>query len=135
MVAASGAWLWSTREAAPASAGSVPVLAILPFVTAPQDAQHVGEGISDDLVNILSQLPQLKVKSTTIGYTGDGVDVQKIGRDLGVGVVVTGRAAQQDGMLVVQARVAQRGRRHARLGQALQPARLGHLRRPGRDRP
>ena len=30
---------------------------------------------------------------------------------------------------------AQRSRRHARVGQALQPARLGHLRGPGRDRP
>ena len=102
---ATGGWLWSTRDAAPVSSGSIPVLAILPFATAPQDAQHVGEGISDDLVNILSQLPQLKVKSTALRYTSDGVDVQKVGRDLGVSVVVTGRAAQQDGMLVVQAQL------------------------------
>ena len=33
------------------------------------------------------------------------MDVQKVGRDLGVSVVVTGRAAQQDGMLVVQAQL------------------------------
>jgi hypothetical protein len=52
VMAAAGAWLWSTREAAPVAAGSIPVLAILPFATAPQDAQHVGEGISDDLAKM-----------------------------------------------------------------------------------
>ncbi len=104
-VMTAGGWLWLKRDAVPESAGSVPVLAILPFATAPQNAQHVGEGISDDLVNILSQLPQLKVKSTALRHTSDEVDVQKVGRDLGASVVVTGRAAQQNGVLVVQAQL------------------------------
>ncbi len=103
VVLAAGGWIWSRRDAS-SSPGSTPVLAILPFASPEKGAQDVGEGISDDLINILSQLPQLKVKSApALRYTGAGVDVQAVGRDLGVGVVVTGRVGQQGGMLVVQA--------------------------------
>ena len=106
VMAAAGAWLWSTREAAPASADSVPVLAILPFATAPQDAQHVGEGISDDLVNILSQLPQLKVKSTAICATpATAWTCRRSGAISASAWSSPAARSQQDGMLVVQAQL------------------------------
>lgn len=98
-------WMWSRRHASSPAAGTSTVLAILPFVSADPSTQYLGDGISLDLINSLSQLPQLRViaRTTTLRYNGDRVDVPALRRDLGVDVVVTGRVLLQNDMLVVQA--------------------------------
>ena len=93
------------RETAPPASSSAPVLAILPFMSAPESAQYLGDGISQDLINSLSQLPQLKViaRTTTLRYSTDRVDVPTLRRELGVDAFVSGRILHQNDMLVVQA--------------------------------
>ncbi len=82
-------------------------LAVLPLENASADANkdYMSDGITESLINSLSQLPQLKVmpRSTAFRYKGQQVDPQKAGRDLHVDAVLTGRVIQQGENLVIQA--------------------------------
>jgi serine/threonine-protein kinase len=85
---------------------SINSLAILPFVNATSDANtdHLSEGITESLINNLSQVPRLRVmaRSTVFSFNGQNVDSQKVGSDLGVDAVVTGRVTQLADTLVIQ---------------------------------
>jgi TolB-like protein/Tfp pilus assembly protein PilF len=82
-------------------------LAVLPFVngSAEPQAEYLSDGITESLVNKLSQLPGLRVKahSTILRYKGRNLSAPEIGRDLGVQAVLTGTVTQRGNSLVVQA--------------------------------
>jgi len=82
-------------------------LAILPFVNASADSntEYLSDGITESLINSLSQLSQLKViaRTTAFRYKGKETDAQIIGRDLRVDAIITGRVTQQGDTLIVQA--------------------------------
>src|ERR1700682_5977255 len=63
-------------------------VAVLPFVNATGDpnAEYLSEGITQDLVSTLSQLPNLKVVSlaSVYRYKGKSIDPPTIARELGV---------------------------------------------------
>jgi serine/threonine protein kinase/tetratricopeptide (TPR) repeat protein len=75
-------------------------LAILPFVngTNDADAEYLSDGITESLINSLSQLPKLRVmaRTTVFRFKGQQVDPQGIGRELGVRAVLTGRVIQRE---------------------------------------
>jgi serine/threonine-protein kinase len=80
-------------------------LAVLPMVngTGDPNSEYLSEGITESLIDSLSQLPSLSVKSlnSVLRYKGREVDAQTIGRELGVEAVVTGRVMQRaDGLVV-----------------------------------
>ncbi len=81
-------------------------LAILPMINASGDVnlEYLSDGITDSIINNLSQLPGLKVMawSTVFRYKGSRVDPQAIGRDLDVRAVLTGRVLHLDDRLVVK---------------------------------
>jgi serine/threonine protein kinase/tetratricopeptide (TPR) repeat protein len=95
--------LWLTRTA---TGGPVDSLAILPFanVSADPNAEYLSDGITENLINSLSQLPKLRVvpRSTVFRYKGREIDIQKIGRDLTVRAVLSGRVVQHGDSLNVQ---------------------------------
>ena len=70
-------------------------LAVMPLVNASNDegAEYLSDGITESIINNLSQLPQLKVmaRHTVFRYKGREVDPQEIKRDLGVQKVLMGR--------------------------------------------
>ena len=82
-------------------------LAILPFVNASADSntEYLSDGITESLINSLSQLSQLKViaRTTAFRYKGKETDAQIIWRDLRVDAIITGRVTQQGDTLIVQA--------------------------------
>ncbi|HEY6066896.1 MAG TPA: protein kinase [Thermoanaerobaculia bacterium] len=69
-------------------------LAILPFVNpgADPEMEYLTEGITESLIGGLSQLRKLRVmaRSTMFRFRGDA-DPQQVGRELGVGTVLSGR--------------------------------------------
>lgn len=75
--------------------GSICSLAILPLniATADPDAEHLSDGIFENIVKMLSLLPKLRVKacSTVLQYKGREVHPQEAGRELSVDAVVVGR--------------------------------------------
>jgi TolB-like protein/DNA-binding winged helix-turn-helix (wHTH) protein/Tfp pilus assembly protein PilF len=82
-------------------------LAILPFTNASGDpnAEYLGDGITESLINRFSRLRQLRVvpRTTIFRYKGKETNVQDVGRQLNVDVVVTGRVLQRGETLNVQA--------------------------------
>ena len=77
-----------------------------PFENASNDpnAEYLSEGISEALINSLTELQQLRViaRSTAFHYKGKDVDPKKIGEDLKVATVLTGRVRQMQDALSVQ---------------------------------
>ncbi len=82
-------------------------VAVLPFANASADpsTEYLSDGITESIINSLSQLPDLRVmaRSTVFRYKGKDVDPQKVGHDLGVRAVLTGRLAQRGDTLTIQA--------------------------------
>jgi serine/threonine protein kinase/tetratricopeptide (TPR) repeat protein len=80
-------------------------LAVLPFTNASADpeSEYLSDGITESLINSLSQLPYLKVRSrnTVFHYKGQAADTQKIGRELGVRVLLSGRVMHHGNDLAV----------------------------------
>jgi serine/threonine-protein kinase len=81
-------------------------VAVLPFVNVGGDAnmEYLSDGITESLINSLSQLPNLKViaRSSVFRYKGKEVDPQMVGRELGVRAVLTGRVVQIGDNLTIQ---------------------------------
>jgi serine/threonine protein kinase len=74
-------------------------VAVLPVVanSNDQNAQFLSDGITDSLINSLSQLPNLKVmsRSSVFHYKGHEIDPEAVGRELKVKAVLMGRLVQQ----------------------------------------
>ena len=70
-------------------------IAVLPFTNATNDAnaEYLSDGITEGIINKLSQLPKLKVmaRSTAFRYKGRDADAQTVGRELRVRAVLSGR--------------------------------------------
>src|ERR1044071_5725394 len=81
-------------------------LAILPLENASNDpdTEYLSDGITESIINKLSQLPKLRVmaRSTVFRYKGKEVDPQEAGRDLGVRAVLAGRVLQRGETLVIK---------------------------------
>jgi serine/threonine-protein kinase len=85
--------------------GTIASLAVLPFVNQIRDEHldYFGDGLTESLINDLSQLPKLRVmaRSTVFRYKGHDPDPQDVGRRLGVQAVLTGHVEQHgDGFVV-----------------------------------
>jgi adenylate cyclase len=61
------------------------------------DADYISDGIAQSINNSLARLPGLKVipNSVALRYKGKAADFQKIGEDLGVKTVLSGRILQR----------------------------------------
>jgi non-specific serine/threonine protein kinase len=98
------ALLFSGQKIKEASMDSV---AVLPFINATGDpnAEYLSEGITQDLVSTLSQLPNLKVVSlaSVYRYKGKSIDPPTIARELGVHTILTGRMLQRGNDLSISA--------------------------------
>lgn len=82
-------------------------LAVLPFDgdSADTNGEYLSDGITESLINSLSQFPNLRVmaRGTVFRYKGKDVDPQMAGNDLHVHAVLSGRLQQRGDTLIVQA--------------------------------
>ena len=69
-------------------------IAVLPFVNMSGDAEneYFSDGIAEEILNLLTQLPQLKVASRTssFAYKGKETSIPAVARDLGVTTLLEG---------------------------------------------
>tara|TARA_R110002020_G_scaffold13691_22_gene49101 strand:+ start:1010 stop:2674 length:1665 start_codon:yes stop_codon:yes gene_type:complete len=69
-------------------------IAVLPFVNMSGDPQneYFSDGISEEILNLLAKLPQLKVASRTsaFNFKGKEVGIPEVARELGVSTVLEG---------------------------------------------
>jgi TolB-like protein len=103
-------WRWLDSRGAPVnSIAALPInsIAVLPFVNVENDLQieYLSDGITESLIDSLSQLPDLSVmaRSTVFTYKGREGDPRRVGDDLKVRAVVTGRVRRQGERLLIRA--------------------------------
>jgi serine/threonine protein kinase len=80
-------------------------IAVLPFANLSNDSktEYLSDGITESLINSLSQLPNLAVMSrnTVFRYKGQPADPQKVGKELHVRAILTGRLIQSGDELMI----------------------------------
>ncbi len=91
-------------RAAPKRPSRSKSLAVLPFLNPGGDSEmeYLAEGITESLINDLAQLRRLRVMatSTMFRFRGDA-DPQDVGRQLGVGTVLSGRVTPRGSSLAI----------------------------------
>ncbi len=100
-VLGAAAFLWKNS----ASSKEISSIAVLPFVNASNDlnSEYLSDGLTESLINNLSQVKNLAVMSraSVFHYKGKDIDPQTIARDLKVEAVVTGRIVQHGDQLII----------------------------------
>jgi TolB-like protein len=78
----------------------------MPFVNVAADpnAEYLSDGITENLINNLSQLSNLRVlpRSLVFAYKGRDTDPRKVGPYLNVRAILTGRVVQRGDSLNIQ---------------------------------
>jgi serine/threonine-protein kinase len=108
-----GRYTAASKQSEPSNAGTqsasaIPEksIAVLPFENASGNAEteYLSDGISETLINSLTELQQLKViaRSTAFRYKGKEIDPQAVGRELKVRAVLMGLVRQVGDRLNVQ---------------------------------
>jgi adenylate cyclase len=86
-----------------------PSIAVLPLKNlAPDPAQqYISDGITEDIITELSRFSELFViaRNSSFQYRRISIDVQRIGRELGVRYVLAGSFRQHDGRVRIAARL------------------------------
>jgi len=94
------------RYFATANAKQIESVAVLPFENVSGDANldYLSDGLSESLIDRLSQLPQLKVisRNSSFRYRGPNVDLKDVAARLGVRAVVMGKVARVGDNLTVR---------------------------------
>ena len=98
---------------APAIPEKAPSIAVLPFrnMSPNPDAEYFSDGMTEEILNALSQIPSLHVaaRTSSFAYRGKDTDVRQIGRELGVGAVLEGSVRQSGQRLRVTAQLVDVG--------------------------
>ena len=84
-------WVQANLQAA--GGGGAKSIAVLPFIdTSVESSEYLSDGLTDELINTLGQVPGLRVASrtSTFPFKGRTGDARNIGAKLGVSIVVEG---------------------------------------------
>ena len=91
----------------PSRTAQIDSIAVLPFANVGGDAHtdYLSDGVTESLIDSLTHVPQLKVKSrqSAFRYKGKDVDLQKVGNELGVSALVSGRVVPRGDTIEVSA--------------------------------
>ena len=99
----------SRSAAAPAAATIEKSIAVLPFKNLSGDPanEYLGDGLSEELLNVLAQIPGLRVaaRSSSFQFKGKTTDIREIGSKLGVTSVLDGSVRKTGDKLRVTAQL------------------------------
>jgi len=96
-------------------------IAVLPFVNVRGDPnnEYLSDGITEGIINSLSQLPNLGViaRNSAFRYKGKDTDAPTVGRELNVRSVLTGRLVQHGDNLLISVELVDTSNNHQLWGQ------------------
>lgn len=88
---------WGAEDSVPEAGPQIAVgksIAVLPFANMSDSPEHeyFSDGISEELLNLLAKIPELKVaaRTSSFSFKGKDVDIPTIARQLGVETVLEG---------------------------------------------
>jgi len=97
------------KAPAPASgaAAEEPSIAVLPFVNMSDDKDYFADGLSEELLNMLANIPGLKVagRTSSFMFKGHNEDLREIGEKLGVANVLEGSVRRSGERLRITAQL------------------------------
>ena len=108
LTAAAAVYFFTRGKVSDPQTSTAPIdsIAVLPFENTAQDpnAEYLSDGITENLINSLSQIPKLRVvpRGRVFRYKGREIDTEKVGRELNVRAVLTGRVVQRGDSLNIQ---------------------------------
>jgi serine/threonine-protein kinase len=80
-------------------------IAVMPFVNASgnADIEYLSDGITESLINSLSQIPKISVKarSSVFTYKGKEITPQQVAKDLSVQAILNGRLSQRGDQVIL----------------------------------
>lgn len=89
--------------------GSRPAIAVLPFanMSADSDQEYFSDGLAEEIINLLAQVPGLKViaRTSAFAFRGKEQDIREIANALGVSTVVQGSVRRAGSRLRVTAQL------------------------------
>jgi TolB-like protein/Flp pilus assembly protein TadD len=104
-----GVFYFARRPGQLASTVEDTSIAVLPFVDMSQakDQGYFSDGISEELLNLLSKIPQLKVaaRTSSFSFKGKGVEIPEIARQLHVANVLEGSVRKSGEQLRITAQL------------------------------
>jgi serine/threonine protein kinase/tetratricopeptide (TPR) repeat protein len=102
-MAAAGIWYWYGKV----GTSQIESIAVIPFANpgGNADTDFLSDGLTESLIASLAHVPHLKVKSrsSVFRYKGKEVDAQKVGKELTVDALLTGRVVQHGDTIQVSA--------------------------------
>jgi serine/threonine-protein kinase len=104
LLLAAGAWFLRGRTGSPGATGTASA-AVLPFVdlSPGKDQEYFSDGLTEELITALSQVPGLRVaaRTSSFQFKGQSPDVHEVGRKLGVAAVLEGSVRKSGNRLRV----------------------------------
>jgi DNA-binding winged helix-turn-helix (wHTH) protein/TolB-like protein/Tfp pilus assembly protein PilF len=89
-------WFWAKNQT---NAAPIESIAVMPFVyeNGGADTEYLSDGMTESLINNLSQLPKLTVKArnSVFQYKGKQFDANKVGSELSVQAILLGRIVER----------------------------------------
>ena len=87
----------------------VPSIVVLPFANISRDPEdeYFGDGLAEEIINALAQIPRLKViaRTSAFAFKGQNTDIRKIAQALGVTTVLEGSVRRSGNRLRVTAQL------------------------------
>ncbi len=86
-----------------------PSIAVMPFanMSADPEQEYFCDGMAEEIINALTQLPDLRVvaRTSAFSFKGQNVDMREIGRKLDVGVILEGSVRKAGNRLRITAQM------------------------------
>jgi TolB-like protein len=125
-----GYWFLANRTL---NAAQIESIAVLPFVNegSNTNTEYLSDGMTESVINNLTKLPNLRVisRNSVFKYKGKETDPAKIGQELNVRSILTGRIVQRGDTLIISAELTDLldnkqiwGQQYSRKTQTLSPA-------------
>jgi TolB-like protein/Tfp pilus assembly protein PilF len=102
---ATGGYVISGKLSTSRTNKAIESVAVLPFEnrSGSADSEYISDGLAESIIYRLSQLSSLKVspRSSVFRYKGQMIDAEKVGNELGVDAVMSGRLIQRGDNLTI----------------------------------
>ena len=84
-------------------------IAVLPFIdlSPDKDQEYFCDGMAEELISVLTQIPELKVvaRTSSFSFKGKGMDVMDIGKELKVNSILEGSVRKSGNQLRISAQI------------------------------
>ncbi|NNE05348.1 MAG: hypothetical protein HKN15_06460 [Xanthomonadales bacterium] len=98
-----------TEQAAEVPVDESPSIAVLPFVnmSSDEEQEYFSDGLSEELLNLLARVPDLRVtsRSSAFYYKGKDIKISDVGRELNVANVLEGSVRKSGNQIRVTAQL------------------------------